>query len=243
MIARFLSWRIKPSQFPSRFPIHTKSTPRRMSEVTIDSFEPLKQEEAKYVKPFRLQYTQNEKKKVWECTKIHDSVSVILYNKTRDVILFVKQFRPAVMFASRLKDPNSKELSETTSTGYTLEMCAGILDKDHLNPKQVAKEEILEETGYDVPVDNIQFISSFRSAVGSSGSEQYLFYCQIEDNQKTANGGGVGDEVIEVVEMKVEEAEKLLYVKDGLNGSESRPVSMLFALSWFVYKQYPLIKN
>ncbi len=34
--------------------------------------------------------------------------------------------------------------------GITVELCAGIVDKDDLSPKQIAKEEVLEECGYDV---------------------------------------------------------------------------------------------
>lgn len=51
-------------------------------------------EESPYVKPFRLYYTQNGKEKNWDLLKVHDSVSIIIYNKTRNVFVFVKQFRP-----------------------------------------------------------------------------------------------------------------------------------------------------
>jgi UDP-sugar diphosphatase len=46
-------------------------------------------------------------------------------------------------------------------TGITLELCAGIVDKD-LPLEEVARIEVLEECGYDVPVSNLQRIISYR---------------------------------------------------------------------------------
>lgn len=47
-----------------------------------------------YVKPFRMHYVQNGNEKDWDLLKVHDSVSIILYNKTTNKLIFVKQFRP-----------------------------------------------------------------------------------------------------------------------------------------------------
>lgn len=45
--------------------------------------------------------------------------------------------------------------------GVTYEMCAGIVDKD-CSVEQIAKEEVLEECGYDVPLDHIEKITVCR---------------------------------------------------------------------------------
>lgn len=47
-----------------------------------------------YVKPFRFYYTQNGKQKNWDLLKVHDSVSIVIFNVTRQKLVFVKQFRP-----------------------------------------------------------------------------------------------------------------------------------------------------
>lgn len=47
-----------------------------------------------YVKPFRMYYTQNEVEKNWDLLKVHDSVSIIIFNTSRQKLVFVKQFRP-----------------------------------------------------------------------------------------------------------------------------------------------------
>lgn len=47
-----------------------------------------------YVKPFRMFYVQNGTEKNWDLLKVHDSVAIIILNKTRNTLVFVKQFRP-----------------------------------------------------------------------------------------------------------------------------------------------------
>jgi UDP-sugar diphosphatase len=122
------------------------------------------------------------------------SVSIIIYNTTRKVLIFVKQFRPgmlkkhavggyillavnigftapaliyfhtAVYLASipeydqQMKIATSKYPPEC---GITLELCAGIVDKD-LPLEEVARIEVLEECGYDIPVSNLERIISYR---------------------------------------------------------------------------------
>ena len=48
------------------------------------------------------------------------------------------------------------------SLGITIELCAGILDNANLSPKEIAKQEVLEECGYDVPLENFEYIISYR---------------------------------------------------------------------------------
>ena len=172
---------------------------------------------------------------------MHDSVAIVIYNEDRDKLIFVRQFRPAVYIAARLKDPeNLEKLEQSNVSGYTLEMCAGIIDKAGKSPKEIAKEEVLEETGYIVDLDSMEFISSHRSGVGVNGSIQYTYFCKVKDSQRVTTGGGVGDEQIQVVELAPQETRKVLHVSDE-ECTESRPASMLYALSWFLYEKYPNI--
>jgi UDP-sugar diphosphatase len=45
--------------------------------------------------------------------------------------------------------------------GLTLELCAGIMDKEH-TPQQTAQMELMEECGYKVPLDSLHRVTSFR---------------------------------------------------------------------------------
>lgn len=57
-----------------------------------------------------------------------DAVCFVLFNETREKVILVKQYRPGP------KD-------------YTLEICAGLIDKGE-NPVEAAFRELREETGY-----------------------------------------------------------------------------------------------
>lgn len=47
------------------------------------------------------------------------------------------------------------------ASGVTLELCAGIVDQD--KPlEEIARQEVLEECGYQVPVELMQKVKTFR---------------------------------------------------------------------------------
>ena len=129
----------------------------------IDAIKPL--ENPKFIKPIEIFYTQNNVKRRWEAVLSHDSVAIVLWHKERDAFVFVKQLRATV-------------LNKNKTNGYMYELCAGIVDKECSNA-QIAKEEILEECGYDVPVQNLQKISTFYTSVGISGTHQTIYYAQL----------------------------------------------------------------
>ncbi|XP_015795695.1 uridine diphosphate glucose pyrophosphatase [Tetranychus urticae] len=193
-----------------------------------------------YIKPIRLKYTLDGKELAWDCVKAHDSVAIILYHKERNKLIFVKQFRPSLILSSALKLDAENGIIEADPKidGYTLEMCAGIIDKPGLSHEEIAKEEVLEETGYDIPVSSLKFVTSSRSSVGLQASLHSIFYAEVIDAQRVNHGGGVDNERIEVVELSIEESRKLLWCHDK-DVQYSRPAHMLLGLSWFIYEYYP----
>lgn len=113
--------------------------------------------------------------------------------------------------------------------GITLELCAGIVDKAKpLN--EIAREEVLEECGYNVPIERLEELMTYRAGVGTNGSFQTLYYCEVTDADKANNGGGVEDEIIDVVEYTLDEAREL--VKKGSNNNS--PPSFLLGVLWFL---------
>uniref|UniRef100_A0A1B0FCU4 Uridine diphosphate glucose pyrophosphatase NUDT14 n=1 Tax=Glossina morsitans morsitans TaxID=37546 RepID=A0A1B0FCU4_GLOMM len=192
-----------------------------------------------YIKPFRLHYTQNGKEKSWDIVKVHDSVSTIIFNTTRNKLVFVKQFRPAVYHnivrSSGGDVDRNIDLDKFPITiGITIEMCAGIVDKSK-SSREIAREEILEECGYDVPTERLEEVFSYRSDVGTQGCKQIMYYCEVTDSQKTALGGGTEDELIDVVEYSVDEAREMVYQKHSIN----RPPSCLLGILWFLMNKIP----
>jgi len=171
-------------------------------------------ENPSFVKPLLIHYKQNEIDRTWEAVKSHDSVSILLYNTDLKSFIIVKQFRPPVLL-------NNK------TDGMMYELCAGIVDKN-LSLKEIAKEEILEECGYDVDLQHIEEITSFYTSVGISGALQTLFYAEIDESMKVNEGGGLEEETIEVIHVKKEEAKKFV-----LDVSYKKTPGLMMAFYWF----------
>lgn len=70
----------------------------------------------------------------------------------------------------------------------------------------------------------------FRSGVGTNGSLQTLYYCAVTDDDKETTGGGIGDEIIDVVELTLDEAQAM--VSQG--ATNNAPPSCLLGVLWFL---------
>lgn len=225
----------------------SENTPnQKPAGLVLHAVRSLNQGESKYVKPVRMTFTLNGRSRAWDCIKAHDSVASVIYNKTRNKLIYVKQFRPAVYLSSLTTgltdladfDPSKVQVPANSKLGYTMELCAGLADKDGKTPQEVMQEEILEETGYNVPLESVRFISSFRGSTGLSGTLMNLFFTEVTDDQRSTQGGGVDDEAIEVLELDVDEARKAVYCRDE-DAPYSRPPAMLFGTSWFLTEHLP----
>lgn len=76
---------------------------------------------------------------------------------------------------------------------------------------------------------------SCRSGVGSSGAKQTMYYCEVTDADKAHGGGGVDDEIIEVVELSLDEGRRMVQ-QGAVNNS---PPSCLMGLLWFFANKAP----
>ena len=180
--------------------------------VKIDSIETLKN--PKFIKPIRINYTLKNQSKTWEAVISHDSVSILLYHTQKKAFVIVKQLRAPVLNANK-------------TDGMMHELCAGIVDKDATNV-QIAKEEILEESGYDVPVESLEKVTSFYTSVGISGAQQTLYYATCDDSMKVNSGGGLADEDIEVIYIPLLKAKQFI-----LDESFQKTPGMMMAFYWF----------
>ncbi|XP_068683565.1 uridine diphosphate glucose pyrophosphatase NUDT14-like isoform X3 [Montipora foliosa] len=52
--------------------------------------------DSRFIKTSRVVFKQNGRERKWDYVKVHDSVSALLFNTTRQAFVLVKQFRPAV---------------------------------------------------------------------------------------------------------------------------------------------------
>jgi len=178
----------------------------------IDSIKPLKN--PKFIKPIEINYTHKSTQRKWEAVISHDSVAILLWHKGRDAFVFVKQLRATV-------------LNKNPKDGYMYELCAGIVDKECSNA-QIAKEEILEECGYDVAVENLEKISSFYTSVGISGTHQTLYYAQVDDKIKINEGGGLQEEDIEVIYIPTKDAKTFMF-----DEKYQKTTGVMLSVYWF----------
>jgi len=79
-----------------------------------------------------------------------------------------------------------------------------------------------------------------RSGVGTSGSQQNLFYCEVTDEMKVSAGGGLAEEgeLIDVVEIPASEGKH--FINDT---SYNKPVFAMYALMWFYDAKWKLYSS
>ena len=170
----------------------------------------------KFISTSLASYEQNGIAKNWEIVQAHDSVAILIYHKGKKSFILVKQFRPAVYV--------------NNSDGLSIELCAGIVDKE-MSLKKIAQEEIEEECGYAVPLEEVEKISSFYTSVGFAGSKQTLYYSEVDEHMKVSEGGGVDGELIKVISLSVEDAKAFMY-----NESIVKTPGLMFAFMWYFDK-------
>lgn len=190
----------------------------------IKNFKISKLEDTKFVHPVRLSYNLNGKDKVWEAVRSFDSVAILLYHEEKNAFLLVKQFRPPVYL-------NDKSMLNT------YELCAGIVDKNK-SLEQIAKEEIDEECGFDVKLEDIKKVSSFYTNVGVSGSCQTLFFAKINESMKIHEGGGINDEQIELMYLPIEQIDEFLF-----DESKAKTPGLMFSFYWFLKNKQKVLNK
>jgi UDP-sugar diphosphatase len=188
-----------------------------MNKIENFTLNPL--ENPKFISTSLATFTHNGKTRDWEIVQAHDSVAILIYHREKDAFILVKQFRPAVYL--------------NNDDGMTVELCAGIVDKE-LTLAQIAQEEIEEECGYAVSLESIEKITSFHTSVGFAGSKQTLYYVEVDDGMKVSEGGGIDDEQIEVLYLKTSEAKAFIY-----DESIAKTPGIMFSFMWW----YDKIRN
>ncbi|PAV63086.1 hypothetical protein WR25_17329 [Diploscapter pachys] len=182
--------------------------------------------------------SQDEKKRSLEFASSHSSVAVLLYHTEFRKFLVVRQFRPPVFVVpiSRLPENKNKNLNEIDwsrydpEMGYTLELCAGIIDKE-LPVKDIAKEEVLEECGYAVTVDQLRSVTTYMT----NSATHYVFYAEINESMKINEGGGnefEGEDIEKVFLTEDEVRECLCHPTKG-----NSPFGFWISFHWWFFER------
>ncbi|XP_063697002.1 uridine diphosphate glucose pyrophosphatase NUDT14-like isoform X2 [Culicoides brevitarsis] len=219
----------------------TPPSPVIMDDIKNIQYEPIPSD-SPFACPRRMIYTQNGIEKYWDFLQVHDIVVVVLFNITRKKLILVRQFRPAVYHGVLMKAKNDLKTIDfdkfPPQMGITTELCAGIVDKN-LSKAETAKAEILEECGYEIELEQLEQIFEYKSDVASSSGMQTLFYCEVTDDQKIGKGGGVEDEIIEIVEMTIDEMRE----KMSNGTSHVSPPNSMMGILWFLANKAPKFED
>ncbi|KAL3321189.1 Nudix hydrolase 14, chloroplastic [Cichlidogyrus casuarinus] len=148
---------------------------------------------------------------------------VVFYCKLKE------NYPEMVEFGKQLSPPDDI----SPDFGYTLELCAGLVDKD--KPlAQVAAEEVHEECGYKVKPEDLKLLACGRQNVGLLGGRMSVFFCEVTDDMlDNQAGGGLQHEgeFIEVVYLPVSQVDDHLRINQTGSGIDTS-FSLLYSLMW-----------
>jgi UDP-sugar diphosphatase len=182
------------------------STLKNLRDVSIEPFKG-----SKYVVPQTITFDLEGNARSWDMIKSMCSVAVVLYHKTLNSAILVRQFRPPVWAAQAPEEADSDD-DIPLQKGFTYELCAGLIDKTDLLPREIAKEEISEECGFDVKLESIHEITSYVHATAHLGTTETIFFAEVDETMRGSAGGGLSEdgESIEVLSLPLEECEAFL---------------------------------
>jgi nudix-type nucleoside diphosphatase (YffH/AdpP family) len=132
-----------------------------------------------------------------------NGAAILLYNCQNKCVVLTRQFRMPTFV-------NGNE------TGYLIETCAGLLDKD--NAEECIKRETEEETGYKIT--QVKKVFEAYMSPGSVTELLHFFVAEYASNMKVGEGGGVAEEHenIEVLELPFSKAIQMVQngeIRDG----------------------------
>jgi GDP-mannose pyrophosphatase NudK len=118
-----------------------------------------------------------------------NGATILLYDLARRAVILTRQFRLPTYVNGN-------------ASGMLIETCAGLLDRD--DPERCITRELREETGFIVR--DVRKVMQAYMSPGSVTEMLHFFVAEYSQAQRVADGGGVEEEDIEVIELSFEEA-------------------------------------
>jgi GDP-mannose pyrophosphatase NudK len=118
-----------------------------------------------------------------------NGATILLYDRSRRTVVLTRQFRVPTYLNGN-------------ASGMLIETCAGLLEGD--DPAQCVIRELQEETGFTVR--EVRKVIEAYMSPGAVTELIYFFVAEYSPAQRTAGGGGVDDEDIEVIELPFDQA-------------------------------------
>lgn len=146
------------------------------------------------------------------CFERGDSVAAIVFNRDRQNVILVEQFRY----------PAFKK-----GEGWIAEVVAGSIPA-HETPEAALRREVREEIGYDI--DRLYPIATFYVSPGGSSERIMLFCAEVSNEGKVTSGGGLAEsgEDIRTVELSLQA------LRDDLKLARIRDAKTLIGVMWLL---------
>lgn len=133
-----------------------------------------------------------------------DSAAIIVFNTETNKVLLVRQFR---------------HCTYDKGPGWIIETVAGGMDAGE-TPMDAAIREAKEEIGYQV--HNVEKIATFYASPGCSTERMIVFYGEVTNADKIAEGGGLEEEseYMQTIEYTLDELNAAI-LHDELNDAKT----------------------
>jgi ADP-ribose pyrophosphatase len=141
-----------------------------------------------------------------------DAVAVLLYDRPRDLVLLIEQFRigPAVR----------------NDDAWLLEIVAGMVDEGE-DLEACARRECIEEAGYDP--GKLKPLGSYYVSPGGSSERIHLFLGEVDSEHQEHDGGGLEHEHEDIRVQWVKRKQAVEWVKNGRIHAAAPMLALLLA--------------
>ena len=195
-----------------------------LKKVTIISEEELTK--AQYIKTAMVKAKREDGREIsWEMEKGYNSVHIMVDNIDEECIELVQQVRIPV------------KVMNLETDGVTTEACAGLIDKDK-DTVVIAQEELLEEMGYEVPVDYIVPVRVYNTNVGKSGNQVHTFKTEVTNSMKVSEGGGLPEEDICIVKIPYDNVMDFIKGKGEYENIFTDATTLFLLQDWVISNTY-----
>jgi GDP-mannose pyrophosphatase NudK len=130
-----------------------------------------------------------------------NGATILLYNRQQKTVILTRQFRLPTYLNGN-------------ADGMLIEACAGLLDEQQ--PDEAIRRETQEEIGYRI--DRVEKVMEAYMSPGSVTEKLYFFLAEYTKDTPKAEGGGVEEEEIDVLELPFTQAIRMMQagqIQDG----------------------------
>lgn len=160
------------------------------------------------------------------CLDRGDAVAVVLFNREKNKLVLIEQFRYPVYRALDRKN------------GWLCELIAGVVEAGE-KPEEVAQREAIEETGYQIK--NVKLLARVFPSPGGMSERVYIFYAEVAGRENSGGGLASEHEDIRVLELPINKVYAML--KKGQIEDAKTVIGLMQAEKLIRRRRKPRLKN